>query len=730
MRNDPGRSAIDPDVACCIPIREWAVILPLAVLLAIAATWPLTGYISTLVPAGGTDSTLNTWIMAWAAQRLPHGLAGFWTPPAFYPYPSSLAYSENLLGVSVFVAPILWAGGGTTLMYNVAFLLAYVVSAIGAYLLGRHVTGSRAAAAIGALAFVMMPYRIAQAGHLQVQWIGWMAIAFWALLRGLQRPSWSALIVFVAASVLQVLSNGYAAFQLAIGAAIIAPWALWTGARRSPRLIGTLVVAGALVLLALAPVFSAYQQVWADRGPATAETLANAADVATYLSVDASLPDARWLPGIPQPEGRLFPGVATTGLALLALLPAFGHRLPRVTPRQMTALFVVLAVVALLVSLGPEPAAWGRRLPVPSLYARLAEWVPLFQIVRVPARFGALVLLAVAILAAAGAARVLAGGSRRARVVAIAAIGVLMLAEGFPAARTMRTGVPALIADEREAYAWLANQPSGALLELPIGGSAQVDFGMLAQHAALVHGHPIVNGLSRITTPLQEVLGGSASPLAYPDRQAGVLPMLQGLGVRYVIVRPSRFVDPAFAANTLDALQADPRVAGFRAFGDVHVLWLAPDDPSTAASPIEAVPPGAFTLTASVNDDRLSWIVDGDPDSRWLSGRPQDGHEWLALTFDRPRDVARLGVTVTDRSLGDYPRGLRIESTRGGEAPRVLFDGSVLAALGRAILAAPTRPVMSLDLPPNESTTMTLRQTGTTESWYWSIDELQVWTRQ
>ncbi len=668
--------------------------------------------------------------MAWAAQRLPHGLSGFWTPPAFYPYPSSLAYSENLLGVSVLVAPVLWASGSTTLMYNAAFLLAYAVSAIGVYLLARDVTGSRAAGALGALVFVMMPYRVAQAGHLQVQWLGWMALAFWALLRGLRQPSWTMLAVFAGASVLQVLSNGYAAFQVAIGAAVIVPWSVLSRARAARWPLPRLALAAGVGLLAVAPVFAAYQQVWAGRGPSTEEILDNAADLGTYFNVDASLPAANWLPGVPQPEGRLFPGVVATALALIALLPAMGGALPRVVSRRTTAMFVVLALVALLVSLGPEPSAWGRPLPLPSLYSLLAAWMPLFQIVRVPARFGALVLLAVSVLAAVGVARILAGGTGRWRGVAVAALAVVIFAEGYPAARTLRTGVPELTADERQAYGWLAVQPRGALLELPIGGSGHVNFGLLSQHAALVHGHPVINGLSRVDTPLQVLLGGSASPLAYRDRQAAVLPMLQALGVRYVIVRPSRFVDPDFATNTLDVIRASPHVAGFRDFGHVHVIWLAaadavaPDEPS-----LVAVPPSSFTLTASINADRLPWIVDGTPETRWLSGRPQDGREWIAVTFDRPRHVARIGVSLSDRSLGDYPRGLRIESGDASGGSRVLFDGDVLAAIGRAILAAPARPVMSIDLPPNETATLTLRQTGATEKWYWSIDDLHVWAR-
>ena len=46
-----------------------------------------------------------SWILAWDADRLRHGLQGLWDAPIFYPYPNTLAYSEHLLGIAVLTAP-------------------------------------------------------------------------------------------------------------------------------------------------------------------------------------------------------------------------------------------------------------------------------------------------------------------------------------------------------------------------------------------------------------------------------------------------------------------------------------------------------------------------------------------------------------------------------------------------------------------------------------------------
>ncbi len=112
-----------------------------------------------------------------------------------------------------------------------------------------------------------------------------------------------------------------------------------------------------------------------------------------------------------------------------------------------------------------------------------------------------------------------------------------------------------------------------------------------------------------------------------------------------------------------------------------------------------------------------------------MTGRPQSGTEWMALTFDRPRAPARVDFSVTTRSLQDYPR--QIEIAAGGSAPgeseQILYRGSVLEALGRGWVRSPAMPIVSIDLPRFVTTRLVIRQLGTTTSWYWSIDEMAVW---
>src|SRR5947207_10477325 len=79
--------------------------------LAVAATFPLVRTIGTHLPGDLGDPVMNTWLLAWDASRLRHGLAGVWDAPNFFPYRHTLAYSDHLLGIAIWTAPLQWATG-------------------------------------------------------------------------------------------------------------------------------------------------------------------------------------------------------------------------------------------------------------------------------------------------------------------------------------------------------------------------------------------------------------------------------------------------------------------------------------------------------------------------------------------------------------------------------------------------------------------------------------------
>src|ERR671919_1581948 len=119
------------------PRREAAVVTTVFAVVAVAATYPLIGRAAYALPAGLRDPAFVTFLLAWDADRMAHGFHDFWEPPFLYPHRHTLAYSEHMLGVAVFTAPLQWLSRNPVLAYNIAFLGSYVLAGLGVYLLAR-----------------------------------------------------------------------------------------------------------------------------------------------------------------------------------------------------------------------------------------------------------------------------------------------------------------------------------------------------------------------------------------------------------------------------------------------------------------------------------------------------------------------------------------------------------------------------------------------------------------
>jgi len=287
---------------------------------------------------------------------------------------------------------------------------------------------------------------------------------------------------------------------------------------------------------------------------------------------------------------------------------------------------------------------------------------------------------------------------------------------------------------DRGAYRWLAQQPEGGAIELPILDWAIAPT-LTYQYATLTHGHPIVNGYSGYGSSLQEFLGGAASPLNDLDRMEDALALLRAVGVRYVLVHPGDYADPKVGADTAAAIRARPALAS-EAFhsADIVVFKLNDGEASTAADSSAApvgrrLPTASFRAEASDATDRLPLAFDGDADTRWLTGRPQNGDEWIRLTFDRARDVSAIALQTAARSFGDYPRELSIESVGDDGVRTVLFQAPMLVPYGRTLAQGGSHPALVINLPANRTRTLTIRQTGHARRWFWSVHELAMFER-
>src|SRR5258707_1105148 len=128
---------------------------------AVAATYPLIRHLTTHLPNDLGDPVLVAWTLGWDAAAMGRGVTGIFDAPSFFPYLHTLAYSDHLLGLAIFTAPVQWLTANPVLTYNLAFIASFVQAGAGMYVLARALTSRRDAAALAALPYAFKPFRIA-----------------------------------------------------------------------------------------------------------------------------------------------------------------------------------------------------------------------------------------------------------------------------------------------------------------------------------------------------------------------------------------------------------------------------------------------------------------------------------------------------------------------------------------------------------------------------------------
>src|SRR4029079_7297969 len=122
------------------------------ILLTVALTWPLAVRPASLVPDDVRDSLLNTWMLAWNARVLAL-TSSWWNAPQFYPVAGTMAFSEHLLGLTIFTTPIISLTNDPPLAHHAQLFLSFVLSALSADFLAFTISRRHDCAFLGGLAF-------------------------------------------------------------------------------------------------------------------------------------------------------------------------------------------------------------------------------------------------------------------------------------------------------------------------------------------------------------------------------------------------------------------------------------------------------------------------------------------------------------------------------------------------------------------------------------------------
>ncbi len=508
-----------------VPGSELGIAALFSIVLTVVLTWPQAWHLGSAV-AAHHDPLFSMWRLAWIAHVLPTDPAHLFDANIFYPETGTLAYSDATLLQGLVGAPLLWAGLSPVLVYNLLLFVGFAGSGLAMFVLARSLTGFLAPSLVGAATFLMAPYRIEHFMHLELQWTMWMPLAFWAMHRTFDRPSWRAGALVGVFLWLQVLSCVYYGVFLAIAAGVFAAALVVTRPREAARAVPWIVLGGVLAAVLSLPYALPYLGVADTVGHRPLETIREySARPASYLAS----PPQNWLWGWTadrwgSAELRLFPGIVACMLAGAGLFaPA----------RRIVVLYFLVAGVAVTLSFG--------------LNAPLYEWLVarlgVLQGLRAPSRFAIVGMSALAVLAALGVQTIVAAMRARADIDSassklrrggvVTACALMLLLVEYGNTGMLLARVPPTPAEAYSVYqAALALGP-GVALDLPLPPLHALP-GREPHYAFWSIGTWLrrVNGYSGYYPP--SYMQTATRIEAFPD--AASLAHLRRLEVRYVIV--------------------------------------------------------------------------------------------------------------------------------------------------------------------------------------------------
>ena len=440
----------------------------------------------------------------------------------FHPHRHTLAYSEPLVLPGLIGAPLGWLGASPVLTYNLLLLLGYVTTALAMYVVVATWTGDHLAALLAGTLLAFNTHLMTRLPHLQAIFACALPFSLWAFDRLLasgrtRHALWLGLGVLACA-----LTSGHLAIfaVFALGAALIVRPDVWWRVRRRDvllRLGGTAAVTLVVAVVLLWP-YQVLNDQEAFRRPS--DGLIEATPL-TYLSTASRLHYNLWSYRIfrVSTEETLFPGV----IALVLCAAGLGLRPSRtLMPSRM---LLAIGLVGFVMSLGTATPVYGWA------YAT----IPPLAGIRSAARFGFLVIVAVAGLAGLGLATLrLRWPARWMTVVSIAALAAANLeALHTPMPYVPYEGIPAI-------YQPIAADPEpGAVLELPIYNGRTVPLNASYMLAATSHWRPLVNGYSGHRPVDFDVTARRLMRFPAPR----TIETLRALGVRYVVLHGDAYED-------------------------------------------------------------------------------------------------------------------------------------------------------------------------------------------
>ena len=494
------------------------------------------------------DPAFNTWVLAWDVHILTTDPLNLFNTNIFYPLTqNTLAFSEHLIADMLVAFPVILITHNPILAYNSILFLSFVLSGFGMFLLINYYINDKYSAFLGGVIFAFCTIRFAHIGHLQLLTAQWMPFALLYLDKFLHKGDYKNLALLYMFYVLQTLSCWYHAFYIAItlGVYALSIFIINRDLRknlfqRSFQMKSILFLICTLAVVA--PFAYPYIQVAQEYGfTRTLDEISFfSADVGDYLLT----PVTNLVYGtISYPfqanrniaEHSLFPGITVIILSLYGLFFLMWFKLNGESrlalvnvSNTIQNIYLLIALIAFILTLGYPLHFFGHILNISLPYKYLFDYFPGFKSMRVPSRFGFIVMLSLSVMAAYGLKRFIES-KPKIKKLAISFIFVLLIISEslyipvFGGTMPVGREIP-------ETYQWMANETGDfAIVELP---SESWGDDTEYMYYSTYHWKKLVNGYSGFF------------PDSYPETMKALMlfpsnesvDLLKMIGVKYVVI--------------------------------------------------------------------------------------------------------------------------------------------------------------------------------------------------
>ncbi|MCL4562973.1 MAG: hypothetical protein M1281_20460 [Chloroflexi bacterium] len=324
----------------------------------------------TFVPGDLGDARFNNYVLE-NFYRWVTGLnRDYWNAPFFYPFPMTMAFSDNLLGSAPFYAFFRWVGFDFTSAFQAWYILGYCLNfAAAGYVLSRLGLKPLAVAA-GAFFFTFGLPLLAQENHAQLLYRFGVPLGCYFLWMFYQEPRLIKLVALALCLVWQFFLTIYIGIFLSLLLAVLVvvlpfcfrvrtiwkrillgPQRLiqaWNAARLPEKVLemGAILVLGLSLLALLWPYYKTSRIYGFSRDWDTVSIMLPRPQ--SYLLADNSQIWSSISKLVPDPvaphEHQLFPGIAAAGLLILGMVGRFDTPNRRIAWAHFAAMLVLVGL--------------------------------------------------------------------------------------------------------------------------------------------------------------------------------------------------------------------------------------------------------------------------------------------------------------------------------------------------------------------------------------------------